>query len=656
MATGCGMNTVETDKRVIVLGFDGADPDLLQQWMTDGYLPHISRLAQTGSFSDLGTTNPPESPVAWASFSTGVNPGKHGIFDFLKRDPETYFPDIGIVKREKAKFFLNLFPLVPPKVENLRRGTPFWFLLAQNGIGSVNLRTPLTFPPDEVENGKLLSGLGVPDVRLTWGTFFYYATDLSPSDVGNTEFGGKLVRLKLSNNRVDTEIEGPPDPTEEKFTRVSVPLQFQIEEDQSLTIELQGQEETITEGHWSPWMEIVFKITPLAKIHAIGRFYVLETHPELRVYLTPLSFHPVNPPLPISYPKGYSAYLYEKMGYFKTLGWTHDTWALNEERIPEDVFLADVNDSITRMTAILLHELKNNPQPVTVAIYTATDSVSHMFYRLLDTTHPRYEEDLAARYGNAIRDVYQRMDNIIGQVMDFVDDNTTLFVISDHGFHPWKKEFNTNTWLVQNGFMAIQGMEEGSEKKTLDSLFSGGSFFTNVNWNYTKAYALGLGQIYVNLRGRERFGIVEPGNEYDQVVEEIAVKLKTFKDPETREGVVQGVYPRASIFNGPYTDEAGDIQITFYSGYRTSWQTSLGGIPAHIVLANLKKWSGDHCASDPSDTSGIFLCNRRVPDRAKSILDIAPTLLQIYDIPIPEDMDGNPISIMEWDNLRSVIP
>lgn len=644
---GCGRPSGQTDKKVIVLGFDGADSDLVRDWMAQGFLPNIGKLARTGTFSDLGTTNPPESPVAWASFSTGVNPGKHGIFDFLKRDPQTYFPDIGLVSREKAKFLFKLFPIVPPKVKNLRRGIPFWTLLGQHGIGSVNIRTPLTFPPDEVENGRLLSGLGVPDVRLTWGTFFYFASDLSTWDVGNTEFGGKLVRLELSGNEAKTEIEGPPDPTEEKFTRVSVPLSFHLEQDHSLTIELQGRRETLQERSWSPWMDVVFKITPFVKIHAIGRFYVLETYPELRVYLTPLSFHPADAPLPISHPKGFAADLFKAVHHFKTLGWEHDTWALNEERIPEEVFLEDMNDSVSTLNQILLHELKNDRKPVTVAIYTFTDSVSHMFYRLMDTHHPRYEQELAAQYGDAIRKTYQRMDEIIGQVMSFVDDKTTLIVVSDHGFHSWRKEFNTNTWLVRNGFMFLKGMEGGEDKRIMDNLFSGGSFFSNVDWSRTKAYSLGLGQIYINLKGREKFGIVEPGNAYEEVRQQMATKLKAFRDPDTGQEVVQGIYPREKIFQGPYTSEAGDLQLTFYSGYRTSWQTSLGGVPEHIVVANLKKWSGDHCASDPSDTGGIFISNRPAAPGPRSIVDIAPTLLQLFDIPIPEFMDGRPIPFVE---------
>lgn len=646
LQVGCGPSAIETDRKVIVLGFDGADPDLLNQWMNEGYLPNIQKLARTGTVSGLGTTNPPESPVAWASFSTGVNPGKHGIFDFLKRDPQTYFPDIGIVKREKPKFLFKLIPIVPPKIENLRHGVPFWTILGRHGVGSVNLRMPLTSPPDEVPNGKLLSGLGVPDVRLTWGTFFYFASDLSNWDVGNTEFGGKLVRLELEDNRTDTEIEGPPDPTADSFTRVRVPLGLHIEEDSSLTIQLQGQQERVPESSWSPWMEVEFKITPFVKVKAIGRFYVLETFPELRLYLTPLSFHPADSPLPLSYPDDYASELFKEVGYFKTLGWAHDTWALNEERIPEKVFLEDMVDSMSKLSEMLLHELETDPKPVTVAVFTATDSVSHMFFRLLDTKHPRYDAELAAKYGHAIRDTYQRMDDIIGRVMKFVDERTTLLVVSDHGFHSWRKEFNTNTWLVRNGFMTLKGMEVGKDKKILDDLFSGGSFFTNVDWSRTKAYALGLGQIYINLRGREREGIVEPGRDYEEVRKQIAAKLMTFRDPDTGEEVIQGAYPREKIFHGPYTTEAGDLQLTFYSGYRTSWQTSLGGVPEHIVLANLKKWSGDHCASDPSDTAGIFISNRSVAPGARSIIDIAPTVLKLFDIPIPKDMDGRPLPIL----------
>ena len=187
----------------------------------------------------------------------------------------------------------------------------------------------------------------------------------------------------------------------------------------------------------------------------------------------------------------------------------------------------------------------------------------------------------------------------------------------------------------------------GAQEKTynLDELFGQGSFFPNVDWSRTRAYALGLGQIYLNLSGREKFGILNPGAETDQLLAEIRSKLLAFKDPDTQQPVVQNVYIGRDIFHGARMSDAPEIQIAFRDGYRTSWQTSLGAIPAGIVVANMKKWSGDHCASDPSDTQGIFLSNRQVQTPAPQIMDIAPTVLKLLGVAPVGQLDGHAIDI-----------
>jgi len=643
---GCGRTTTRpVGTQVVVLGFDGADPDLITKWADK--LPHLSRLAQTGEFRTLGTTNPPESPVAWASFATGLNPGGTGIFDFLKRDPQTYLPQLALVSREKPEFLFGLIPIKPPKVTNERSGIPFYKAVADAGYKTTVIRMPLEFPPTPIPGGKLLAGLSVPDVRGTWGTFFYFGSELTQWDVGDTEFGGKLVRLELNGNKASTEVEGPVDPTAESYKRISVAIDFTATpEGNAVTIQLAGRSETVAERHWSDWYRVKFPVTPFLSVRAICRFYVLQVSPDLRVYMMPLNLDPESPALPVSSPDDYSADLVKKHGLFKTLGWWHDTWALNEEKIDEGVFMEDTFRTMDELAAITLDELKNDPPSLLVSIFTATDSVSHMFYRLIDPQHPRYDPDLADQYGDSIQKTYERMDRIVGDVLAAMKPGGTLIIVSDHGFHTWRKGFNTNTWLVENGYMALK--TPGAEEKTynLDQLFGQGSFFPNVDWSRTKAYALGLGQIYLNLRGREKNGIVEHGPESDRLLEEMRQKLEAVKDPDTGESVIQNVYFGREVFHGPRMTDAPDLQVDFRSGYRTSWQTSLGAIPSGIVVANMKKWSGDHCASDPSDTGGIFFSNRPLQKAAEltspdpSILDIAPTVLKLLSVKPPTKLDG----------------
>jgi predicted AlkP superfamily phosphohydrolase/phosphomutase len=632
--------------QVVVLGFDGADPDLLAGWMKQGKLPNLQRLAETGTFRPLGTTNPPESPVAWASFATGLNPGGTGIFDFLKRDPQTYLPELALVSREKAKFLLGLIPIQRPKVTNLRSGVPFYRAAADAGYKTTAIRVPLEFPPTSLPGGKLWAGLGVPDIRGTWGTFFYFGTDLTQWDVGDTEFGGKLVRLEVNDNEANAEVEGPVDPTAKTYHRISIPIHFRVSpEGNAVSIHLAGRTETVAEGHWSDWFRPKFRVTPFLSVSAICRFYVLQLAPDLRIYMSPLDLDPESPPLPVSSPGDYTAELAHEHGLMKTLGWWHDTWALNEEKIDEGVFLEDCFRTMDKQAEIVLDELKNDPPSLLVSVFLATDHVSHMFFRLLDPEHPRYDAELAAKYGNAIELSYVRMDKIVGEVVRAMKPNGTLLIVSDHGFHTWRKGFNTNTWLVQEGYLALKS--PGIEDKTynLENLFGQGSFFPNVDWSRTKAYALGLGQIYLNLRGRERSGILDRGTETDKLLEEIRQKLLAVRDPDTQQPVIQSVHLGHEIFHGPRMAEAPELQVDFYDGYRTSWQTSLGAIPSGIVVANMKKWSGDHCASDPSDTQGIFFSNRVAASPDPSILDIAPTVLSLLDVQPPSPLDGKPVKL-----------
>ena len=645
----CGRSTTRpVTNQVVVLGFDGADPTLLSKWIAEGRLPNLAHLAQTGTFETLGTTNPPESPVAWASFATGLNPGGTGIFDFLKRDPRTYLPELGLVERKKPRFLFGLIPIRSTRVTNERHGVPFYQAAADAGYKTTVIRMPLEFPPSKIPGGKLWSGLDVPDVRGTWGTFFYFGTDITTWEEGDTEFGGRLMGLQLTDNEASSTIDGPVNPAANSYQRVKVPIHFKISPDGSaVTIQLNKHAETVEAQHWSQWFHVQFKITPFLSVSAICRFYVLEVSPDLRVYMCPLNIDPEDPVLPVSYPAGWTKQLVKKYGLFKTIGWWHDTWALNEERIGEGVFLQDLFRTMSLETRIVLNQLKSDPPSLMVAVFTSTDSVSHMFWRLIDPKSPRYDPVLASKYGDAILRVYERMDQVVGQVEQAMKPGGTLIIVSDHGFHSWRKGFNTNTWLVQNGHMVLKNSNAKEKAYKLDELYGQGSFFPNVDWTQTKAYALGLGQIYLNLKGREKDGIVEPGEPAERLLREIRAKLLAYRDPDTQKPVLEDVYLGQSIDHGPYMADAPDLQLNFYPGYRTSWQTALGAIPPGIVVANMKKWSGDHCASDPKDTGGILLINRKLGTSSPSIMDVAPTVLGLLNVSPPDKFDGRPWTLIE---------
>ena len=679
-------------RRLILLGFDGVDPVLTERWMEAGTLPHLSSLKAKGSYRHLGTTFPPQSPVSWASFATGMNPAKTRIFDFLRRSPGSYYPDFAMVEEGTLPVFPRrwqrgvvvavfslvvagafqfffprlprrrvfwggflmaailgtfLFSFLPKKLPRplfRREGVSFWKLTAGQGIPTVVLRAPVTFPPEELPGGRLLSGLGVPDLRKTFGTFSYYATDESHQK--DTEMGGKIIPVEMQNGKIYTYILGPrvnPEyPSLIPPFDIHEPLEIAVDPQSKLaTLRFQHQTVVLREGEWSAWCQFRFDLNSILHVDGIGRFYLVQTDPAFQLYLSPINFHPSKPPLTfsLSYPRGYSKELVKRVGLFKTLGWYIDTWALNEKRLKERPFLEDLYFSEEKLKEIVFHELSQKDWRILVAVFEGSDRLQHMFWYTLDPKHPLYDPHLVKEYDHVILDYYRWMDRVVGEVMDrFGDEQTVIMVLSDHGFHSFREAVNLNTWLVEKGYMRLKG-EGPIRDRNLEDLFGKGEFWPNVDWSRTKAYAMGLAGIYLNVKGREPEGIVS-SSEYEQVRTRLLQDLMGLKDPETGESCLSQIRRREEVYTGPYLEETPDLLLGFKEGYRTSWQTALGGIPKEVFEPNARKWSGDHCSYDPAITSGVFFSNRPVKAGEISILDVAPTVLQMFQLPIPPEMDG----------------
>jgi len=656
-------------QKLVILGFDGMDPRLVQKWMDEGRLPNMKKLAAAGSgVRALGTTHSPESPTAWASFATGVNAGKHNIYDFLIRDTANYMPDLGMVHFEPPRFVLNYVPVSRPVVQSIRGGTSFWVTAGRAGVRSSMLTVPVTFPPEEVPNGELLSGLPLPDIRRTMGTFYYFGTDLSRYEEGNTEFGGILKRLVFDGDVAQTELVGPPNPIVKqqlRELRAKAPASKMSEFDRMKIAELEAREDIrlpitihwnkagrsatvdigdnaihLGEHQWSKWINLDFSINLLLRVHGMAQLYLINAGSELQLYVSPVNWKPDNPPAPMSSPASLSADIYERLGPYRTLGWAEATWPLNEDRIDEQVFMDDLNRAFDDRAQVILQRIDAKQWDLLVGVIESTDRVQHMMWRLIDPAHPMYDKSLAAKFGDSIERVYRRCDEFIGEVMSRLDPATPILIVSDHGFHSFRQSVNLNTWLVQEGFMAIQGQQPGDKK--LQDLFGGnGTFWENVDWPRTKAYAMGLGQIYVNLQGREGHGSVSPADS-KSVQDALVGHLLTMTDPKTGVKMVDAVYRRDDVYTGPYLHNASELQVGFADGYRVSWQTSLGGSPPGIVYPNMKKWSGDHGSFDYKQTSGTLVSSRPIASRPVDIMDIAPTVLKYFGVPIPADIDGKP--------------
>lgn len=631
-------------KRVVLIGLDGLDPELVQRFMDAGRLPHMKRLAAKGAFSKLRTTFPAMSPVAWSSFATGVNPAKHGIYDFLVRDPNTYLPDLSSAEVKGPKRHLSLgryrIPIGPPQIRLLRKSKPFWKILGQYQVPCSILRVPITFPPESFE-GTLLSAMCVPDLEGTQGTFSYF-TDCG--DVGDA-IGGKRVSVKVeAGERVHANLEGPANPFLKDGRKLALPFSVALERGRSrATLRICGIKHLLEVGKFSEWVPLTFPLLtgPLGivgpKLRGICRFRLLEVKDRFRLYVTPLNIDPENPVMPISHPKFFATFLAKLYGRYATLGLAEDTWALNEQVLDEDAFLEQAWANHAEREAQFFEMLARTPRGLITCVFDGSDRISHMFMRYLDEGHPAMANDQSSsadreRYAKVIEDTYARLDEMVGRVLTDVsidDPRNLVAVISDHGFKTFRRGVNLNSWLLANGYLALK---EGHA--------TSGEWFRHVDWERTRAFALGLGGIFLNVVGREAQGQVEAAAA-PLLAEEIARKLTGLVDGDLGQVAIREAYPSHKIYKGPYAEDAPDLVIGYAAGWRASWEGVRGVVNATIFDDNTKAWSGDHCI-DPELVPGVFICNHKLlpADHEPAISDLAPTLLDLFGIPAPRYMDG----------------
>ena len=697
-AAAAAANEVE---RVLVLGFDGADPDAVGAMIADGELPHLARLAEEGAFLPLETTRPSESPVAWATFATGMNPGKTRIFDFLEQRDDGYGPRIALVRessrplpgpaaRAAAVLLLALavfgaaswvaarltrrrFPGVGPgparivgavfggltaaggwilagflpsslpQAVRARQGDAFWQIAGAAGVETVALSAPMEFPVEESPGTRILAGFGVPDARRSFGLWAVYTTDLLEEE--STETGGARYPLRFTDGEAASVIRGPRDFTVEgpvaAQPEVEIPLRFR-RRGERIEIEADGQRVTLGAGEWSDFVPLRFRLNPLVAVSGTVRFRVLSLEPNVSVYMEPVNFDPLRlPPIvDLSWPRGYAGELAERTGRFETVGWKIITNPLRDGAVSFDAFLEDVDFAREGGERLLRDALAEDSWRLLVSVFLFPDRLQHMLYRFADPDHPNHDPALAARYGGGIAEGYRQMDRIVGEARAAAPPGTAVLVVSDHGFHPFRKQFSVNTWLAENGY--LQAAESVGERRLEDLFDPEALFFPGVEWSRSTAFALGLSGIYLNQRGREPEGIVEPGAERERLLDRLESDLLAYRDPETGEPVVRAVHLREEIYEGPFVAEAPDLVLGLEPGYRIGWQSTLGGITAEVILPNLDDWSGDHCSME--DTAGVLLTNLRLgrgPGGGNPALrDLAPTVLELLGVAPPAEMDG----------------
>ena len=608
-------------KRLVILGFDGQDPRITDRYLQAGKLPNLSRLADTGSYTRLRTTFPSVSPVAWSSFSTGTNPARHNIFDFVDRDRRTYLPILSSTHIGSVNRFLRVgrfrIPLAKPVLRMLRKSRPFWSVLGEHGIWSTILRVPITFPPDRFY-GAQLSAMSVPDLRGTQGTFTYYTT--RRDHAGVTEDGRRIL-VELDDERIETTIQGPDNPIIPNARPLEVRLRVRLDRAAKRAYaDLDGTRVTLEPGRMTAWIPLTFRAAPGITTSGICRLLLIEMDEHLSLYVTPINIDPDKPAMPISHPSFYATYLAKRVGRFATLGLAEDTSALNEGVIRDDDFLQQTYDIDQEREAMLFAALDRLRSGTLVSVFDATDRIQHMFWR-------QFENGDATQ----IQKLYEHNDSLVGRVMDRLRPDDMLIVLSDHGFAPFRRGVNINGWLRAEGYLALKPGTDGTS-----------DWLRDVDWTKTRVYAVGLAGMFLNLDGREGAGIVKSGAEADALKAEIIGRLSGLVDRESGEIGITEVFDTARLYSGPYLPNAPDFIVGYNVGYRHSWESATGVVAGPVFQDNCKAWSGDHCI-DPRLVPGVLFCSRPIERSDPALIDIAPTALRLFGIEPPSYMEGTPL-------------
>jgi predicted AlkP superfamily phosphohydrolase/phosphomutase len=611
--------------RVLVLGLDGMDHGIVRQMLQAGQLP---RLASLQSFQPLETSTPPQSPTAWSNFITGMSPGYHGIFDFVHRDPWKLRPYLSTSRVDPPRC-LNIgswgIPLGGGGPKLLRRQKPFWWYLDRAGVRATVIRMPSHFPPRDDGGARVLSGMGTPDLLGTYGTFSVLTTDaeLAASDPS----GGQVVELERAADDVLVgTVPGPMKPCSSE----EVPLEVGVAVDagdRGALITAGGARVLLGVGQWSELVRMRLPLPgPLGDLSAVGRLYLKSLQPEVVLYLSPLNIDPLDPALPISSPPDFAARLARRSGLYYTQGMPEDSKALAAGVLTEDEYLQQAEMVLRQRERMLKHALQDFREGFLFFYFSSSDQIAHMFFRAHDRTHPaRTSRD--DRHANVLRDLYRRMDRVVGEVQRKLRPGDLLLVISDHGFGPASYLFDLNGWLEREGYLVLRDEPQPG-------------FLGHIDWRRTQAYGLGLNGLYLNLAGRERHGVVDPRRR-DQLLRRLTRALLAVRQPTTGQRVVTEVTRPRKLYPGPEVSRAPDLVLGYGRGFKVADESATGGVSGELFAINRHAWSGDHCG-DHRLVPGILFSNqplRRVRG-GYNLKDLAPTVLRYLGVRVPATMRG----------------
>jgi len=632
--------TTAEKKKVIVLGIDGMDPIMAEEMMNLGQLPNFDKLRQVGGYRTLGTSIPPQSPVAWANFITGANPGTHGIFAFVFRNPDEQYKIYDSISRIKPGIGIPLgdhvLPIIKrPKVVSRRQGVPFWDYLDEAGISSAVYMVPSNYPPTQSKhaNHRSLSGMGTPDLLGTIGTYQYFAEDGPARE--KTESYGRHCRITFKNETAKAELVGPKN----NFLKDAKPsaISFSVHRDlqaKAALIKIQNHKILLKQGQWSNWTDVDFELEmpvliPNEHVSGICRIYLKEVTPKFRLYISPININPAEAAVRISEPKDFAAEMAKELGPFYTVGFNEAFKARNNNVLTDVEYAEQAETVLQARLKMLDYALRHYKEGLLFFYFSSTDLQSHMFWWDTFKKNPVRNSRQAFKYHNHIKKLYKRMDTVLGDILKRYGNEATVIALSDHGFSYFTRFFSLNTWLRDNGYINPSYCTVMSPKD--DSSEFG------VDWSQTRAYGVGVNGLYLNLHGRERDGIVKP-NQKEPLLRELIDKLESIRDVDGS-SVIRKVYRSDEVYSGTAMKYAPDLILGFYRGYRCPAMDAESRIANKIIVDNTKTWSADHCFA-AEEVPGVLFSNRSIHARNPSLIDLAPTILAEFGLSRPNTMQG----------------
>jgi predicted AlkP superfamily phosphohydrolase/phosphomutase len=611
---------------LVVLGIDGMDPAITRRLLAEGQLPNLAALIASGGMSELDTTDPPQSPVAWSTIITGLGSEGHGIYDFVHRDLATLGPMLSTARTTEPDYAFDIgpwtFTLDSGKTELLREGAAFWQTLEQHGVPATVVKIPANFPPAASTTAESSSGMGTPDLIGSYGTYQLVTDDPA---LAKRPFNAGIAHLIDfgSGQRAAVALSGPPSPTSSEGETMTVDLEVVRDREQPVALlRLDGNEVMLKAGEWSDWLPVHFDPGIFGgAVPGMVRLYLRSTRP-FHLYVSPINVDPLDPAMALSAPERYATDLAKDVGRYYTQGMPEDTKALASGALSPAEFLTIADHVMTETEAALARELARFRGGFLFVYLSSIDLTSHMFFRSLDP-----DADAADRANaDAIPALYRRVDGWIATVQKSVPPGTRLVIMSDHGFAPYTTKVNLNTFLAHHGYLAQLPAGQRQPGPLGD-----------IDWSHTTAYALGLNQVFLNEQGRERHGIVAPADR-ERVLAQLSNDLLAFTNPETGETVVTHL---GRPVPGHFDDRAPDLIVGYRRTYRSSDESALGAITDRELEPNHDAWSGDHCM-DPSAVPGVIAVNAQLDlgGVRPQLRDITPTILHFFGIQPPADVVG----------------